>query len=279
MFYVHNLNPIALTVMDFPIRWYGISYIVSYFIACYIYPFFLNKKYCFKKDKYIDLITYGLIAALIGGRIGHVLGYELDAFLHNPVYIFKVWQGGMSFHGGLLGVIIFCYFFAKKSISASLQLLDIISLCIPSGVMLGRVANFINAELVGVPTDQTWGVYFYSFDNLARHPVQLYESFLEGFVIGLCLILILLKTNLPKRPGAICSIMSILYAIARIICEFWRVPDGLVKFFGFSVSLGQFYSIPLLFVSTGLLFYALLAIKHQENNPASQKKVSITALT
>ena len=278
MFYTHNLEPIAFTLFGFPVRWYGISYLLFYLTAIYVYPTILKKRYVMIHEKVTDFVTFCLISALIGGRVGHVFGYEFSRFINDPISLFKVWNGGMSFHGGLVGVLIFTLYKSRCQLLTMLRYLDCVAMTVPCGILLGRIANFINAEIIGTPTDQTWGVFFHRTDLIARHPVPLYEAFIEGFIVGAILIYLFLRTKLPEKPGAIAAIFAILYAITRIICEFWRMPDGIVHIFGVTLSLGQFYSIPVLVSGLALISYILSVHAHQDDNQAAQKLISIEGL-
>ena len=175
-------------------------------------------------EKFDDYITYLIIGIILGGRIGYVIFYNFSYYLDNVLDIFKIWQGGMSFHGGLLGVIISSYIFAKKNNQNPFSYLDQVSLVAPVGIFFGRLANFINSELYGKASDVPWSVIFIKVDNLSRHPSQLYEAILEGII--LFLILIYFKNrNYLKKPGLISGLFLIFYSIFRFFIEFFRVPD------------------------------------------------------
>ena len=179
--FINNFDPVAFQIMSFEIRWYSLAYILGI-----ITGWLLCKKIFIQKsdinEKFNDFVTYLLIGIIVGGRLGYVIFYNFDYYLSNIFDIFKVWQGGMSFHGGLLGVIIASIMFAKKNNQDPFLYMDQVALVAPIGIFFGRIANFINSELYGIPTDVSWSVKFIQIDNLSRHPSQLYEAVLEGII-------------------------------------------------------------------------------------------------
>ena len=248
--FINNFDPVAIEIFSLEIRWYSLAYIMGILIGWYLAKkFFINNNIY---NKFDDYITYVIIGLIFGGRFGYVLFYNFDYYINNPVDIFKLWQGGMSFHGGLLGVIITSIIFAKKNNDDVFEYLDIVALVSPIGIFFGRIANFINSELYGSITNVPWAVTFINIDNLPRHPSQLYEALLEGLV--LFLILIYFKNKFSNKPGLISALFLIFYSIFRFFVEFYRVPDEQLGFILLNLSMGQVIS--LLFILSGVtLFY------------------------
>ena len=209
------------------------------------------------KVKFDDYLTYAILGIIIGGRLGYVFFYNFSYYLNNFFEIFKIWQGGMSFHGGLIGVIIASILFNKKNITETFKYLDIVSLVAPIGIFFGRIANFVNSELYGIETNVLWAVKFVKVDNLFRHPSQLYEAFFEGII--LFLILVFLKNkNFSKKPGFISGMFLVFYSLFRFIIEFFRVPDEQLGYLLFNFTMGQIISF--VFIIIGFI----LVIKKYE---------------
>ena len=250
--FINNFDPVAFQIMSFEIRWYSLAYILGIVVG-----WILCKKIFIKNseisEKFDDYITYLIIGIILGGRIGYVIFYNFSYYLDNIFDIFKIWQGGMSFHGGLLGVIASSYIFAKKNNQNPFFYLDQVSLVAPIGIFFGRLANFINSELYGTATNMPWSVIFVEVDNLSRHPSQLYEAILEGIILFLILIYFMNKGYL-KKPGLISGLFLILYSLFRFFVEFFRVPDEQIGYLFLNLTMGQIIS--LVFASIGItLFY------------------------
>jgi phosphatidylglycerol:prolipoprotein diacylglycerol transferase len=250
--FINNFDPIAFQIMSFEIRWYSLAYILGIVVG-----WILCKKIFIKNsdisEKFDDYITYLIIGVILGGRIGYIIFYNFSYYLDNIFDIFKIWQGGMSFHGGLLGVIASSYIFAKKNNQNLFLYLDQVSLVAPIGIFFGRLANFINSELYGTATDMPWSVIFVEVDNLSRHPSQLYEAILEGIILFLILIYFMNKGYL-KKPGLISGMFLIFYSLFRFFVEFFRVPDEQIGYLFLNLTMGQIIS--LVFASIGItLFY------------------------
>ena len=250
--FINNFDPIAFQIMSFEIRWYSLAYILGIVVG-----WILCKKIFIKNsdisEKFDDYITYLIIGIILGGRIGYIIFYNFSYYLDNIFDIFKIWQGGMSFHGGLLGVIASSYIFAKKNNQNPFFYLDQVSLVAPIGIFFGRLANFINSELYGTVTDMPWSVIFVEVDNLSRHPSQLYEAILEGIILFLILIYFMNKGYL-KKPGLISGLFLIFYSLFRFFVEFFRVPDEQIGYLFLNLTMGQIIS--LVFASIGItLFY------------------------
>ena len=216
------------------------------------------KKYLSKipdiNEKFDDYITYLIIGIILGGRIGYVIFYNFSYYLDNVLDIFKIWQGGMSFHGGLLGVIVSSYIFAKKYNQNPFSYLDQVSLVAPIGIFFGRLANFINSELYGKASDVPWSVIFIKVDNLSRHPSQLYEAILEGIILFLILIYFI-DRNYLKKPGLISGLFLIFYSLFRFFIEFFRIPDEQIGYLILNLTMGQIIS--LVFALIGITIFYL----------------------
>ena len=251
--FINNFDPVAFQIMSLEIRWYSLAYIFGIVIGWIL----CKKKFIKNSDiseKFDDYITYLIIGIILGGRLGYVIFYNFSYYSENILDIFKIWQGGMSFHGGLLGVIASSYIFAKKNNQNIFSYLDQVSLVAPIGIFFGRLANFINSELYGTTTDVPWSVIFIKVDNLSRHPSQLYEAILEGIILFLILIYFINK-NYLKKPGLISGLFLIYYSLFRFFVEFFRVPDEQIGYLILDLTMGQIIS--LLFAATGIILFYL----------------------
>ena len=251
--FTNNFDPVAFNILSLEFRWYSLAYIAGILIG-WVYC----KKKLIKDQKILDLfddfITYAILGIIVGGRIGYVLFYNFEYFLNNPLEILFVWNGGMSFHGGLIGVIIASYLFSKLNKINTFIFLDLVSLSAPIGIFFGRIANFINSELYGTPTEVPWSVKFIAVDDINRHPSQLYEAFLEGIILFFMLQFIL-KKNFAKKTGQISCLFLVLYSFFRIITEFFRTPDLHIGYLFFNLTLGQLISAVFLSIGLALYFY------------------------
>jgi len=251
--FTNNFDPVAFSIFSLEFRWYSLAYIAGILIG-WVYC----KKKLIKDQKILDLfddfITYAILGIIVGGRIGYVLFYNFEYFFNNPIEILFVWNGGMSFHGGLIGVIIASNLFSKLNKVNTFIFLDLVSLSAPIGIFFGRIANFINSELYGTPTEVPWSVKFIAVDDVNRHPSQLYEAFLEGIVLFFMLQFIL-KKNFAKKTGQISCLFLVLYSFFRIITEFFRTPDLHIGYLFFNLTLGQLISAVFLSIGLALYFY------------------------
>ena len=248
--FINNFDPVAIAIFSLEIRWYSLAYIMGVLVGWYLAKkFFINYNIY---DKFDDYVTYIIIGLILGGRFGYVLFYNLSFYINNPLDIFKFWQGGMSFHGGVLGIIITSILFARRNNDNVFEYLDIVALLSPIGIFFGRLANFINSELYGYETSMPWGVKFIKIDDLYRHPTQLYEAILEGIVLFL-LLLFLRKKESFKIPGILSSLFLIFYSIFRFIIEYYRVPDEQLGYLISNLTMGQLIS--LVFFSLGLFLF------------------------
>ena len=250
--FINNFDPVAFQIMSFEIRWYSLAYIAGIIIGWLLCKKILIRKSDIK-EKFDDYITYLVIGIIIGGRLGYIIFYNFNYYINNFFDIFKVWEGGMSFHGGLIGIIVASILFSKKNNQDSFLYMDLVSLVAPIGIFFGRLANFINSELYGTPTDIPWAVTFIQVDNLSRHPSQLYEAILEGVILFIILMYFKKKDYL-KKPGLISGLFLIFYSIFRFFIEFVRVPDEQLGYLIFELSMGQIISL-IFFVIGIILFY------------------------
>ena len=250
--FINNFDPVAFQIISFEIRWYSLAYILGIIIG-----WLLCKKIFIKNldinQKFDDYITYLIIGIIIGGRLGYVLFYNFSYYINNILDIFKIWQGGMSFHGGLLGIIVGSILFAKKNNQDLFVYTDLVSLVAPIGIFFGRLANFINSELYGKVTEVPWAVTFVQVDNLSRHPSQLYEAFFEGIILFI-LLLYFRNKNFLAKPGLISGLFLIFYSVFRFCIEFFRVPDEQIGYLIFNLSMGQIISLVFIMIGT-IVFY------------------------
>ena len=256
--FINNFDPVALEIFSLEVRWYSLAYIFGILLG-----WILAKKLFIQhievKNKFDDYLTYLIIGIILGGRLGYIFIYNLSFYLNNPLDIFKIWQGGMSFHGGLIGIIFASFIFARKNSQNSFLYMDIVALVAPIGIFFGRIANFVNSELYGKITNVPWAVTFIQIDNVPRHPSQLYEALLEG--IFLFLILIYFKNKFLNKPGVISGLFLIFYSIFRFFVEFYRVPDEQLNYIFLNLSMGQIIS--LIFLLSGVLLFYLKNENHK----------------
>ncbi|MBT5331199.1 MAG: prolipoprotein diacylglyceryl transferase [Porticoccaceae bacterium] len=251
-----EIDPVAFSIGPLSVHWYGIAYLLSFLGVWRIAVWQTQRPWCpIKKGQVEDLIFYGAMGVVLGGRFGYVFFYQFSRFLDEPLWLFKVWEGGMSFHGGLLGVIIALALYARRLEIHFLDLGDFIAPLAPIGLFLGRIANFIGGELWGRPTTGWWGMIFPT-DPLAipRHPSQLYEAFLEGLVLFVVLMLLARK---QKTRGLLSGLFLLLYGSFRFLVEFAREPDAHLQdlLFGW-MSRGQTLCLPMIIIGITLIVIA-----------------------
>jgi phosphatidylglycerol:prolipoprotein diacylglycerol transferase len=251
-------NPNIMTIGPIQLRWYSLAYILGIIFGQRIIRS-LDGKYALGLNRgnfYDDLLTYMVIGVVVGGRIGYMLFYSYKYLMANPLEVFALWHGGMSFHGGFLGVLVAARLLCRKYGIKNLFLLDLLASVCPIGLFFGRMANFINLELYGRPTDMPWGMVFPGAGSLARHPSQLYEAFLEGLVI-LMVMFWLGKRKKFELVGLNSGVFLLLYSTSRIFVEVFREPDQqLGTFFGF-LTMGQVLSMP-------LFIAGIIILRHME---------------
>lgn len=258
---INPISPVAFSVFGFDIRWYALAYVVSFILIFWIMGRLMREPDSgikLDKKQYDDLMTYVILGVVFGGRLGYVLFYNLPFFISNPLEIIQVWHGGMSFHGGLLGVIIANFLFAHKYKFNGWKTLDLGAVVVAPGLFFGRIANFINMEVMGRETDVSWAVVFDGYSNVPRHPSPLYEAFGEGIVLFLLMLTLYKSTNLKHRPGALSGIMGMSYATIRIICEFFRAPDSQIGFLtSWGLTMGQLLSGVLFLIGLAIFIWAM----------------------
>ncbi|MDR1691406.1 MAG: prolipoprotein diacylglyceryl transferase [Rickettsiales bacterium] len=252
-----NLNPNAFEFFGFSVKWYGLAYAIAFLLAYYLLVYLTKKEHSEKMTpKFWDgFLLYAILGIILGGRLGYVLFYNFPQYLANPLEIFAVWKGGMSFHGGGLGLLTGAYLFSKKENVKFFNLADYLMLAAPIGLFFGRIANFINQELYGKFTDGSWGVIFNGETN-PRYPTQLFEAFFEGIVLFIVMLVLYKKTNVMKKHGMMTGIFFILYAIFRSSVEFFRLPDVQLGYLlGTNwLTMGMVLCIPMLLIGIGLVW-------------------------
>jgi phosphatidylglycerol:prolipoprotein diacylglycerol transferase len=255
-----NINPVAIDLGIIQIRWYAISYIAGILFSWSLILNIIKFKNLKIDNKVIsELISNSMIGIIIGGRLGYVIFYNPDYYLNNLLEIFKLWNGGMSFHGGFIGVVIAVIYSSKISKTAILILADLIAIVAPIGIFFGRLANFINGELYGRITNHSFGMIFPNAGNSPRHPSQLYEAFFEGFLLFIIMLLFIKFTNILNKKGLITALFLSCYGSFRFMIEFFREPDANIGLLYFNFSMGQLLSLPMIIV--GLYFIIFIARK------------------
>ncbi len=250
-----SIDPIIISFGFIDIRWYSMSYILAFIFGSILIKQYNKKSYNLLSDVQIDkFFIWAVIGVIIGGRIGYVLFYQINLFFSKPFYIFEIWKGGMSFHGGLIGIIFSTYVFSIKNSVKFFYLSDLVSIVAPIGLFLGRISNFINTELYGRVTNFPFAIIYPQIDSNPRHPSQLYESFFEGIVLFIILFFYFNKNPKKYSIGNISALFLIIYSISRFIIEYLREPDLHLGLFFNYFSMGQLLCIPLFFSGLIILF-------------------------
>ncbi len=251
-----SLNPIAFQIGPFAVYWYGLAYVVG-ILGWWQYSLWLTKKFPLIDRKMVDdYLGWAIIGVIVGGRLGYVFFYTPFKYIANPIEIIQVWKGGMAFHGGLLGVVVATAIYTYRRGIYFLNFSDLACCGVPIGLFFGRLANFINGELYGRVTDNSWGIIFPHGGSLPRHPSQLYEAFLEGIVLFVLLAYGALLTRWPHRRGLLTGTFLTGYALARIVAEWFREPDSFLGYFAGGLTMGQILSFPLLVCGLFLIWQA-----------------------
>lgn len=257
-----NIDPVVLSISNTPLKitWYSLSYLAGILLSWMYIKHLnrLNKTNPIEPKIIDDLITYIIMGIIIGGRLGYVLFYDLESCLADPIKILRTWEGGMSFHGGLLGVITASFIYCKVYKIQFFRIMDLLACATPIGLFLGRIANFINGELYGRITEVSWGVIFPG-QIIPRHPSQLYESLLEGLV--LFLILFFLYKKIRKFNGMASGVFLLLYSLFRGLIENYREPDSHIGFVFSNITMGQILSIPMVIIGLFIIFYSMKHIQ------------------
>ncbi len=248
-----NISPVFLKIGPLALRWYGLMYAISFILSYFLIQVMAaRKRVNVTKDEVSDLLFYAAIGVILGGRFGYILFYNPVFYLTHPLKLFAVWEGGMAFHGGLLGVIVMGLLFCRRYKRSFYQLADIAVPAVSVGLGLGRIGNFINGELFGRPTDLPWCMVFPEGGDVCRHPSQLYQAALEGGVLFLIL-WVLSKKNLAT--GSLFWILICFYGLFRFLVEFVRQPDAHIGFVLGYFSMGQLLSLPMFVMGTGMLWF------------------------
>lgn len=266
-FTLPHIDPIIVSLGPLDLRWYGLMYLIGFAAAFWLAGIRLSRTN-WSKEQLSDLLFWGFLGVILGGRIGYVFFYQFELFLAEPLYLFKIWAGGMSFHGGLIGVITALWWFARKSNSGFLTVGDFIAPLVPIGLGAGRLGNFINAELWGRTTDVSWGIIFPGAGNVARHPSQLYEFALEGVVL---FFLLWLYSSKPRPTGAVSGLFLAGYGSFRFFVEYFREPDEHIGLYSGIISQGQILSLPMIIGGIALIIYAYK--KGNKHEPIKTRKV------
>ena len=256
MLLIHpSIDPVIVSFGVIQIRWYGIAYVLGFLLGIYlIKQINLGYQKRIKNKQIDDFFIWSVVGVILGGRIGYVLFYQTATILTDPINILFIWKGGMSFHGGLIGIIISIFLFSKKYSIDFFQLSDLVSSVAPIGLFFGRLANFINVELYGRVTDFPFAMIYPSIDKDPRHPSQLYEAFFEGVVLFIILRYFNKKNYSQNNFGFITSLFLILYGIFRFLIEFLREPDAHIGLIFNSVTMGQLLCVPLVIIGVGIYF-------------------------
>jgi phosphatidylglycerol:prolipoprotein diacylglycerol transferase len=252
-----HINPVAVAIGPLAIRWYALAYVAALVIA-WRYLLWMAKKpgAPMKPSDVDDFLVWATLAIILGGRLGYVLFYKPGFYLEHPGQALMLWQGGMSFHGGLAGMLIAILLFCRQRKISLFGFADMVAVAVPQGLFFGRIANFINGELFGRPSDVPWAMVFPGGGPFPRHPSQLYEALLEGLVLGLIMLALRHGTRVHEKPGLLTGIFLAGYALARIVAEFFREPDAHLGFIAAGVTMGQLLSLPLLALGLGFIWWA-----------------------
>lgn len=258
----HNIDPVIFRIGPFAMRWYGLMYVFG-FASSYLLAVYQLKKKAFNitRTQLDDLYFYLILGLIVGARLGYVIFYNLEFYLQNPLEVFVLWHGGMSFHGGLIGSFLAYYIFIKRKKLGFFTILDLIVPTGPPGLMFGRIGNFINGELYGKPSDVPWAMIFPQGGNVSRHPSQLYEAFFEGILL---FIILWIYKDRKKREGDVFALFLILYGVFRIFCELFREPDFQVGYLLGPISMGQVLSLAMIAIGLLLKFVYLPRVKGNE---------------
>lgn len=253
-----DIDPVAFSVGPLVIRWYALAYLAG-FLGGWKYALSLadkNPKNRPNRDDIDNFLPFAVLGVILGGRIGYVLFYNPAIYAGNPLDALKIWEGGMAFHGGALGVILALFLFAWRQKIQLLRLSDIVCACVPIGIFFGRIANFINGELFGRMTDVKWAVIFPRGGDFPRHPSQIYEALLEGALLFAILLILYKNPSCRNKPGVVTGAFLALYGVFRMVVEQYRQPDAHLGFIVGDVSMGQILSVPMVLLGLGTILYA-----------------------
>jgi len=256
MFIYPDFDPVALQIGPLAIRWYGLMYLLAFglFLLLGKQRAKAEPRWGVSSTQVDDLLFYGVLGVVLGGRLGYILFYKPGEYLADPISILYVWQGGMSFHGGLIGVLVATWLYARSIRMPWLQLTDFVAPLVPLGIAAGRMGNFINGELWGRPTDLPWGMIFPYVDHLPRHPSQLYQFALEGVALYALLAWVSRK---PRARGVISGLFLAGYGTFRFLAEFAREPDAFLGTLGLGLTMGQWLSLPMAVIGVAMVAWAV----------------------
>ncbi len=252
------IDPVLIQLGPIAIRWYALAYVAGILLG-FQYIKSLNKQSApgiFSEKGLDDLVFYAVVGIIIGGRLGYVLFYNAPYYVENPAEIVAIWQGGMSFHGGLIGATVAFYRFSKRHYVPFLSVMDYIACAAPIGLFFGRIANFINGELYGRVSDVNWAVVFPNGGSMPRHPSQLYEALLEGALLFIIMALLWHRTALRRKRGCMAGIFLVGYGLSRFAIEFFREPDPQLGFLFAGATMGQLLCIPMILLGSWLIIKA-----------------------
>ncbi len=250
-----HIDPVLADFGTIQIRWYSLAYIFGIFLgAIYLQHLAKTIKLKLSQDFMDDFITSIILGIIIGGRLGFTLIYDPRYYLTNPIEILKVWDGGMSFHGGFIGFCIATLLVCRKHKVKAFAILDLAACCAPIGIFLGRIANFVNSELYGRKSNMPWAVIFPDVDSIARHPSQIYEALTEGLLLFIILNIALTKFKLYKHQGVLSGLFCVLYSLFRFTVENFRQPDKQVGFVIYHLTMGQLLSIAMLIFGIAIIY-------------------------
>ncbi len=251
-----EINPIAISLGPVQVHWYGIMYLIGFAALWWLGNLRAKKNPSWNPQEIADLVFYGALGTILGGRLGYILFYDLPAYIAEPLNVFKIWQGGMSFHGGLVGVLVALALYGYKTRKGFFQITDFIAPMVPIGLGAGRIGNFINGELWGRVSDAPWAMVFPDprAGLLPRHPSQLYEALLEGLVL---FFILWIYSKKPRPTMAVSGLFLLFYGLFRFVVEFTRMPDAHIGYIAFDwLTMGQLLSAPMVLAGGGLLWWA-----------------------
>ena len=257
------IDPIALQLGPLAIRWYALAYIAGILLGWRYASWLAGRRgAAIPPQAFDDFVMWATLGIILGGRLGYVFFYKPFYFLANPAEIIMVWQGGMAFHGGLLGVVAATWWFTRRRGLSFLSLADLVCAAAPIGLFFGRVANFINGELWGRPSEVAWAMVFPHAGQLPRHPSQLYEAALEGLLLFAALAALARRDALLARPGLLSGVFFLGYGLTRSAAEFFREPDAHLGFLMGGATMGQILSIP-------MILFGVALIRHAQRQPTT----------
>ncbi|MGH8752360.1 MAG: prolipoprotein diacylglyceryl transferase [Burkholderiales bacterium] len=250
-----QFDQVALHLGPLAIRWYGLMYLLGFALGMILgrHRIKTQPNSGWSYSELDDVLFYIVLGVILGGRLGYVLFYKFSDYLHEPLKIFYIWEGGMSFHGGFLGAIFAIWLFSRKHRKHWLAITDFIAPLVSLGLGAGRIGNFINGELWGRPTDVAWGMIFPGVDNVPRHPSQLYEFALEGILL---FVILWLYSAKPRPLGAVSGLFLLCYGVFRFLVEFTREPDAFLGLLAFGLSMGQWLSLPMILAGVWMIYWS-----------------------